>query len=72
MFDAVAIVIITAAAFKRGIYETISLTAMETHVPLYGITVTQCYLPPDRGDIPAFTPPNYGRYSILCHGEMQG
>jgi len=24
-----------------------------THMP-YGIT--QCYLPPDRGDIPAFTP----------------
>ena len=28
-------------------------TATGTHVP-YGIT--QCYLPPGRGDIPAFTP----------------
>jgi len=28
-------------------------TATGTHMP-YGIT--QCYLPPDRGDIPAFTP----------------
>jgi len=28
-------------------------TATGTHVP-YGIT--QCYLPPDGGDIPAFTP----------------
>jgi len=30
-------------------------TATETHVP-YGIT--QCYLPPGRGHIPAFTPAN--------------
>ena len=30
-------------------------TATGTHVP-YGIT--QCYLPPSRGDIPAFTPAN--------------
>ena len=30
-------------------------TATGTHVP-YGIT--QCYLPPGRGDIPAFTPAN--------------
>ena len=27
-------------------------TATETHMPY---RVTQCYLPPDRGDIPAFT-----------------
>jgi len=31
------------------------LTATGTHVP-HGIT--QCYLPPGRGDIPAFTPAN--------------
>ena len=36
-------------------------TATGTHVP-YGIT--QCYLPPGRGDIPAFTPTNEGWYSI--------
>ena len=30
---------------------------MGTHVP-YGIT--QCYLPPGRGDIPAFTPAKAG------------
>jgi len=30
-------------------------SAMGTHVP-YGIT--ECYLPPGRGDIPAFTPAN--------------
>jgi len=30
-------------------------TATGTHVP-YGIK--QCYLPPGRGDIPAFTPAN--------------
>jgi len=32
-------------------------TATGTHTP-YGIT--QCYLPPDRGDIPAFTPAEAG------------
>jgi len=31
------------------------LTATGTRVP-YGIT--QCYLPPGRGDIPGFTPAN--------------
>jgi len=31
------------------------LAAVGTHV-LYGIT--QCYLPPDRGDIPTYTPAN--------------
>ena len=36
------------------------LTTMETHMP-YGIT--QCYLPPDGGDISAFTP-NRSWYSI--------
>ena len=36
-------------------------TATGTHVP-YGIT--QYYLPPGRGDIPAFTPTNVGWYSI--------
>jgi len=37
------------------------LTATGTHLP-YGIT--RCYLPPGRGDIPAFTPANQGWYSI--------
>jgi len=33
--------------------------------------ITQCYLPPDRGDIPAFTPAEAGtRLSDL--GSMQG
>ena len=32
-------------------------TAMGTHMPY---TITQCYLPLDRGDIPAFTPAEAG------------
>ena len=36
---------------------TTSLTATGTRVP-YGIT--QCYLPPGRGDIPALTPAEAG------------
>ena len=36
-------------------------TVTGTHMP-YGIT--QCYLPPDRGDIPAFTGPSRSWYSI--------
>jgi len=43
-----------------------SLTATGTHVP-YGIT--QCYLPPSRGDIPVFTPAST-RFSDP--GGMQG
>jgi len=42
-------------------------TAKETHVP-YGIT--QCYLPPDRGDIPAFIPAEAGT-RLRDPGEMQ-
>ena len=30
-----------------------SYTATETHMPY---RITQCYLPPDKGDIPAFIP----------------
>jgi len=36
-------------------YSTLQQASTGTQVP-YGIT--QCYLPPGRGDIPAFTPPN--------------
>ena len=44
------------------------ITATGTHIP-YGIT--QCYLPPARGDIPAFTPAEAGtRFSDP--GGMQG
>jgi len=32
---------------------TCHYTATGTHVPH---RITQCYVPPDRGDIPAFTP----------------
>ena len=32
-------------------------TAMGTHMPY---RITQCYLPPGRGDIPAFTPAEAG------------
>jgi len=46
-------------AYSSSCYK--HLTATGTHVP-YGIT--QCYLEPGRGDIPAFTPANLGRYSI--------
>ena len=45
-----------------------AITATGTHIP-YGIT--QCYLPPGRGDIPAFTPAEAGtRFSNP--GGMQG
>ena len=43
-------------------------TATGTHMP-YGIT--QCYLPPDRGDIPAFTPAEAGT-RLSDPGWMQG
>jgi len=43
-------------------------TATGTHVP-YGIT--QCYLPPGRGDIPAFTPAEAGT-RFTDPGEIQG
>ena len=33
------------------------LTATGTHMPYW---ITQCYLPPSRGDIPAFTPAEAG------------
>jgi len=33
--------------------------------------ITQCYLPPDRGDIPAFTPAEAG-IRLRDPGEMQG
>jgi len=42
--------------------------ATGTHMP-HGIT--QCYLPPDRGDIPAFTPAEAGGYSIKRPRGMQ-
>ena len=41
----------------RRISRFARLTATATHIP-YGIT--QCYLPPGRGDIPAFTPAEAG------------
>jgi len=44
------------------------LTAMKTHMP-YGIT--QCYLPPGRGDIPALNPAESGTQFSDPRG-MQG
>ena len=44
------------------------LTAAGTHMP-YGIT--QCYLPPDRGDVPALTPAEAGT-RLSDPGGMQG
>ena len=44
------------------------LSAMGTHMP-YGIT--QCYLPPGRGDIPALTPAEAGT-RLSDPGGMQG
>ena len=41
---------------------------METHMP-HGIT--QCYLPPGTGDIPALTPAEAGTW-LSDPGEMQG
>jgi len=48
------------------------LTATRTHMPY---RITQCYLPPDRGDIPAFTPAEAGtrlRWAITkgCKAEL--
>jgi len=45
-----------------------SHTATGTHMP-YGIA--QCYLPPGRGDLPAFTPANAGA-RLSYPGAMQG
>jgi len=46
-------------------------TATGTHMP-YRITQTpQCYLPPDRGDIPALTPAEAGT-QLSDPGGMQG
>ena len=44
------------------------LTATGTHMPF---RITQCYLPPDRGDIPAFTPAEAGT-RLSAPGGMQG
>ena len=53
----------------NGVYQFArSLTATGTHVP-YGIT--QYYLPPGRGDIPAFTPAEAGT-RLSDPGGMQG
>jgi len=41
---------------------------MANHMP-YGIT--KCYLPPSRGDFPAFTPAKAGA-QLSDHGEIQG
>jgi len=43
-------------------------TATRTHMPY---RITQCYLPPDRGDIPAFTPAEAGT-QLSDPGGMQG
>ena len=43
-------------------------TATETHMPY---RITQCYLPPDRGDISAFTPAEAGT-RLSDPGGMQG
>ena len=43
-------------------------TSTGTHMPC---GITQCYLPPDRGDIPAFTPADAGT-RLSDHGGMQG
>ena len=42
--------------------------ATGTHVPC---RITRCYLPPDRGDIPAFTPAEAGT-RLSDPGGMQG
>ena len=39
-----------------------AITATGTHLP-YGIT--QCYLPPGRGDIPAYTPAKAGGLEMV-------
>ena len=43
-------------------------TTMGTHMPY---RITQCYLPPDRGDIPTFTPAEAGT-QLSDPGGMQG
>ena len=43
-------------------------TATETHMPY---RITQCYLPPDRGDIPACTPAEAGT-RLSDPGRTQG
>ena len=41
----------------RAVRSLTCLTATGTHMPY---RITQCYLPPDRGDIPAFAPAEAG------------
>jgi len=43
----------------------LGLAATGTHMPC---VITQCYLPPDRGDIPALTPPEAGTRFIDPEG----
>ena len=43
-------------------------TATGTHTPY---TITQCYLPPGRGDIPSFTPAEASTW-LSDPGGMQG
>jgi len=45
------------------------LTTTGTHVPY---RITQCYLPPDRGDIPAFTPAEASGTRLSNPRGMQG
>jgi len=54
---------------KNGIaVRELHLTATGNHIPY---EITQCYLPPGRGDFPAYTPTEAGtRYSD--HEGMQG
>ena len=44
------------------------VTAIGTHIPY---RITQCYLPPDIGDIPAFTPAEAGT-RLSDPGGIQG
>ena len=42
-------------------------TATGNHMPY---EITQCYLPPGRGDFPAFTPAEAGLYVLCCPSSV--
>jgi len=58
----------TTCATLLSCIQSTCLTATATHMPY---RITQCYLPPDRSDISAFTPAEAGT-RLSDPGGMQG
>jgi len=68
-FNRTTVTLVKKKMVKKGkAVRELHLTATGNHIP-YGIT--QCYLPPGRGDFPAFTPAEAGTQFSDPEG-MQG